>query len=56
MNARIPAEKLLNNISKPCGVLGCKNWSTFFINQPTSGPIIIAPSNIGVSGNATITP
>ena len=32
------------------------NSSVFFINQPTSGPIIIAPSNIGVSGNATITP
>ena len=53
---RIPAEKLLNNISKPCGVRGWMNWSVFFINQPTKGPITIAPSNIGVSGIATMTP
>ncbi|CAC6704256.1 Uncharacterised protein [Staphylococcus aureus] len=56
INPKIPAEKLLNSISKPCGVLGWINWSVFFINQPTKGPIIIAPSNIGVSGNATMTP
>jgi hypothetical protein len=48
MPAQIPAEKLLINISKPGRILCSHNASSFFIDQPPNGPMIIAPMNIGM--------
>ena len=44
---RMPAEKLLTSISKPGLILPSQMLSTFFISQAASGPMIIAPRNIG---------
>ena len=51
----IPTEKLLINISNPAGALPSIALSNFLIVYPASGPIIIAPINIGISA-PTITP
>ena len=51
----MPAEKLLTSISKPGLILPSQIASTFFISQAASGPMIIAPMNIG-TGAAMITP
>ena len=45
--ARMPAEKLLTSISKPGLILPSQIASTFFISHAASGPMIIAPRNIG---------
>ena len=45
--AEMPAEKLLTSISKPGLILPSHSASSFFITQPPSGPMIIAPRNIG---------
>lgn len=50
---RMPAEKLSTSISKPGRILPSQSASAFFINQPPSGPMIIAPMNIGTSAPAT---
>ena len=52
--AKIPAEKLFTSISKP-GLILPSQISTCFIHQAASGPMIIAPKNIGMSV-PTITP
>ena len=52
---RMPAEKLSTSISKPGLILPSQIASSFFISQPPSGPMIIAPRNIGTSAPA-ITP
>ena len=44
---QMPAEKLLTSISKPGRILCVQRASSFFIDQPPSGPMIIAPRNIG---------
>ena len=44
---QMPAEKLLTSISKPGRILPSHSASIFFIDQPPSGPMIIAPRNIG---------
>ena len=49
MKPIIPIEKLLTTISKPAGTFPSKKLSVFFIIHPPSGPIIIAPMNIGMS-------
>jgi hypothetical protein len=51
----MPAEKLSTSISKPAGVFGWRRPSIFFCTQAASGPMIIAPRNIGVPA-PTITP
>ena len=51
----MPAEKLSMSISKPGRTLPSQMASIFFITQPPSGPMIIAPRNIGMSVPA-ITP
>ena len=43
----MPAEKLLTSISKPGLILPSQILSTCFITQAASGPMIIAPRNIG---------
>ena len=43
----MPAEKLLTSISKPGRILPSHSASIFFIDQPPSGPMTIAPRNIG---------
>lgn len=45
---QIPAEKLLTSISKPGRILPSHRASIFFIVQPPSGPMIMAPMNIGM--------
>ena len=45
----MPAEKLFTSISKPLLILPSTAWSNFLIDQPPSGPTIIAPRNIGIS-------
>ena len=46
---QIPAAKLLTSISKPGLILPSQRRSIFFIDQPPSGPMIMAPMNIGMS-------
>ena len=48
----MPAEKLLTSISKPGRILPSQSASSFFIDQPPSGPMIMAPMNIGTSAPA----
>ena len=43
----MPAEKLFTSISNPGLILPSQIESTFFINHAASGPMIIAPMNIG---------
>ena len=45
----MPAEKLLTSISKPGLILPSQIASTFFMSHAASGPMIIAPRNIGCS-------
>ncbi len=45
---QIPAEKLLTSISKPGRILPSQRASIFFMVQPPSGPMIMAPMNIGM--------
>ena len=45
----MPCEKLLYNISKPAGVRSSRNSSIFFMTQPASGPMTMAPRNCGGS-------
>ena len=45
---RMPAEKLLTSISNPGLILSSQMLSTFFMSQAASGPMIIAPRNIGI--------
>ena len=45
---QMPAEKLFTSISKPGRILCSHRPSSFFIVQPPSGPMIIAPMNIGM--------
>ena len=52
---QMPAEKLLTSISKPGLIFPSQIASMCFIVQPPSGPMIIAPMNIGISVPA-ITP
>ncbi len=44
---QMPAEKLLTSISKPGRILCDHSASSFFMLQPPSGPITMAPMNIG---------
>ena len=46
---QMPAAKLLTSISKPGLILPSQIASIFFIDQPPSGPMIMAPMNIGIS-------
>ena len=46
---QMPAAKLLTSISKPGLILPSQSESTLRIDQPPSGPMIIAPMNIGMS-------
>ena len=50
---RMPAEKLSMSISKPGRILPSHIASSFFMAQPPSGPMIIAPMNIGTSAPVT---
>ena len=52
----MPAEKLLTSISKPGRILPSQSASIFFIDQPPSGPMIIAPRNIGTVARRRSTP
>ncbi len=52
---RMPAEKLFTNISKPGLILPSQIASTFFMSHAVSGPMIIAPMNMGC-GVHMITP
>ncbi len=45
---QMPAEKLFTSISKPGRILPSQMASIFFIVQPPSGPMIMAPMNIGI--------
>ena len=45
----MPAEKLLTSISKPGLILPSQILSSSFITQAPSGPMIMAPRNIGTS-------
>jgi hypothetical protein len=45
---QMPAAKLLTSISKPGRILPSQIESIFFIDQPPSGPITMAPMNIGM--------
>ena len=45
----MPAEKLLTSISKPALILPSQSWSICFMIQAASGPMIMAPRNIGMS-------
>ena len=45
---RMPAEKLLTSISKPGLILPSQSLSIHFVIQPASGPMIMAPRNIGM--------
>ena len=47
MPPQMPAEKLLTSISKPGRILCAHSASSFFIDQPPSGPMTMAPRNIG---------
>ncbi|CAB4921164.1 unannotated protein [freshwater metagenome] len=47
MPPQMPAEKLLTSISKPGRILCAQSASSFFIDQPPSGPMTMAPRNIG---------
>ena len=51
----MPAEKLLTSISKPALILPSQSLSICFMTQAASGPMIMAPRNIGMSV-PTITP
>ena len=51
----MPAEKMLTSISKPALILPSQSLSSHFMIQAASGPMIIAPRNIGMSV-PTITP
>ena len=53
--ARMPAEKLFTSISKPGLIFPSQRASTFFITHAVSGPMSIAPMNMGMSV-PTITP
>jgi len=44
---RMPAEKLSTSISNPGLILCAQRPSTFFISRAVSGPMIIAPRNMG---------
>ena len=44
----MPAEKLLTSISKPGLILPSQSLSICFVSQAASGPMIIAPRNIGM--------
>ena len=46
---QMPAEKLLTSISKPGLILPSQSASSCFMIQAPSGPMIIAPRNIGMS-------
>ena len=46
----MPAEKLLTSISKPGLILPSQIASSFFMSHAASGPMIIAPRNIGSVG------
>ncbi len=48
---RIPAEKLLTSISNPGLIRWCHIASARFITQAVSGPMIMAPRNIGAPGS-----
>ena len=48
MAPQMPAEKLSTSISKPGLILPSHRASIFFIVQPPSGPMIMAPMNIGI--------
>jgi hypothetical protein len=52
---QIPAEKLLTSISKPGLIFSCQRASIRFMLQPPSGPMSIAPMNMGMSA-PVITP
>ncbi len=52
----MPAEKLSTSISKPGFTLPCQRASRCFITQAANGPMIMAPRNIGWSGELMITP
>ena len=43
----MPAEKLLTSISKPGLILWLHRASSRFITSAVSGPMIMAPRNIG---------
>ena len=45
--ARMPAEKLSTSISKPGLIFPAHNASRCFIRYAVSGPMIMAPRNIG---------
>ena len=45
---QMPAAKLLTSISKPGLILPSQIASIFFIDQPPSGPMIMAPMNMGM--------
>ena len=45
---QMPAEKLLTSISKPGLILPSQMASILFMDQPPSGPMIMAPMNIGM--------
>ena len=49
----MPDEKLSISISKPGLTLPSQMASIFFISQPPSGPMIMAPRNIGTSAPVT---
>jgi hypothetical protein len=55
MPPRMPRLKLATSISKPALILPCNALSITLSRTAASGPMIIAPRNIGVSV-PTITP
>ena len=53
INPRMPEAKLSTSISKPGRILPSHNASSFLIRKPPSGPMIMAPRNIGTSAPVT---
>ena len=51
----MPAEKLLTSISKPALILPSHSRSSCFMIHAASGPMIMAPMNIGMPA-PTMTP
>ena len=47
--ARMPAAKLSTSISNPGLILPSQSSSTFFIANAVSGPMIMAPRNMGAA-------
>jgi hypothetical protein len=47
-NPRMPAEKFDTSPSNPLRVLGRSRVSSSLVSHPPSGPMIIAPGNIGI--------